>query len=375
MEFGWAPAEVRRYRRVLQEAAKLSADGGVFTRTDWRALGELGVLGAAVPVKYKGEGLGALGSAHVFEALGRGCRSTGLAFAAAAHLFACAMPIHEFGGDSLRDKVLPGMCKGELVAGNAVTEAGAGSDVSRIAMTARKTTGGFLLDGTKTFVSNGPVADWYVTYARTEPASGFFGLTAFLVQSTASGVRAEAELRKLGMDSCPASVVTFNGCFVPEENVLGTVGQGNYIFQQSMLWERACLFGIFLGVQERLLDRCVERARSRSQFGHRISEFQSVSNRIVNMKLRLESSRLLLYQACWLLDSGESASMPVALAKLAASESALDTAVDAMRLFGGDGYLAETGVEAAVRDALGGITFSGTSDIQRMLIAGELGLM
>ena len=156
--------------------------------------------------------------------------------------------------------------------------------------------------------------------------------------------------------------------------MLGERGQGSIVFQQSMLWERTCLFALYVGLQERLVEQVVEHATRRSQFERRLTEFQSVTNRIVEMKLRLESSRLLLYRACWLLDRGEPDTLSSALSKLAVSVAAMDSAADAVQVLAGRGYLTGSGAEAALRDAVGGTIFSGTSDIQRQIIARELGL-
>jgi alkylation response protein AidB-like acyl-CoA dehydrogenase len=376
MEFGWTPAEEQRYQKTLSAAGTAIPveAGSRFTRAKWRVLGELGLLGTCVPASDGGQGLGALDTARQYEAAGRGCADTGLLFGAAAHLFACAVPIAAFGTEAVRQRLLPGMCTGELVAANCMTEDGAGSDISRLAATATEVPGGYVLQGTKTFVTNGPVADVYVAYASTDPSAGQWGLTAFVVESGNPGVAAGEPFSKLGMEGCEAGRVTFTDCFVSTDAVLGAPGRGSEIFQHSMGWERACLFALFLGIQDRLIEQCVEHARGRRQFGRRISEFQSVSNRIVDMKLRVEGARLLLYRACWAMDQGEPAVLFAALSKLAASEGALATAIDAVQLLGGRGYLRGYGVEAALRDAMGGTIFSGTSDIQRQLVAMELGL-
>ncbi|TDV52022.1 acyl-CoA dehydrogenase family protein [Actinophytocola oryzae] len=379
MDFAWSPGQAARHDEILTAAetyfpAEPVPEQGFYSRKDWRRLGELGVLGASVPSEYGGGGLGALDAAHVYEAVGRGCANTGLVFAAAAHLFACAMPIVEFAKPEVRERFLPGMCGGELVAGNAMTEENAGSDVSRLSVTATAVDGGYLLDGVKSFVSNGPEADVYVTYATTDPKAGHLGTTGFVVERDAEGLTAGEPLRKAGLHACPAGTVTFDRCFVPEEQLLGLPGQGSAIFQQSMAWERACLFALYVGVQDRLLDLCVRHARRRRQFGQRIGDFQSVSNRIVEMKLRLESARLLLYRACWEHDRGDHAVLSVALSKLAVSEGVVASALDAVQVFGGRGYLQEDGIEAVLRDALPSRIFSGTSEIQRQLVARELGL-
>ncbi|TCO59907.1 acyl-CoA dehydrogenase family protein [Actinocrispum wychmicini] len=376
MEFGWTAEQRRRYEDVL--AATTDAfppeDVHTFTRDKWLRLGKLGVLGASLPRRYGGGELSAVDTARVFEAAGKGCADTGLVFAAAAHLFACAMPILDFGSDATRERLLPGLASGELVAANAMTEADAGSDVGTLSTTATETKGGFVLNGTKTFVSNGPVADVYVTYAVTDPDAGNWGISTFVVDANTPGAKAGPPFHKLGLDGCPAGTVTFDDCFVPADAMLGERGQGSAIFQHSMGWERSCLFALYLGVQDRMIEQCVQHARERRQFGHRLGDFQSVANRIVDMKLRLESARLLLYRACWALDNDEAPALHSALSKLAASEGALASATDAVRLFGGRGYLRSEGIEAALRDAMGSTIFSGTTDIQRRIVAMELGL-
>ncbi|MGW4407535.1 acyl-CoA dehydrogenase family protein [Nonomuraea sp. NPDC004702] len=379
VDFGWNAEQSARYEHLLTRLRQVCKDshtehplGG--RRRHWRCLGELGVLGSCVPAEHGGQGLGALDTARVFEAAGRGCRHTGLVFGASAHLFACTMPIAEFGGPGLRAGFLPRLCSGEAIAGNAMTETEAGSDVSRLATSARRAPGGWVLNGKKSFVSNGPVADVLLVYATTDPRAGYLGQTAFVVDAGSPGVRLGPTMRKMGLDDCVACAVHFEDCFVPDERVLGEPGQGGPIFQRSMEWERACLFAGYLGLADRLLDRVKEHARARRQYGAPISRLQAVSHRIADMATQVESARLLLYRACWQLDRGEPADLAIAMSKLAVSEGVLHSALDAVRLFGARGYLSEDGIEAALRDTVPAVIFSGTSDIQRQLIARELHL-
>lgn len=378
MDFAWTEDQRHAYDRTLAAVREVFPAGaetsGPYTRADWMQLGKLGLLGLSVPADLGGGGLGALDTAHQVEALGRGCDRTGLVFGASAHLFACAMPIVDFGAPALRSRVLPGMCSGELIAANAMTEDGAGSDVSRLATTAERTDGGWILSGEKSFVSNAPVADVFVTYATTDPKAGHLGVTGFVVERSAPGLWVDEPFDKMGMSQCPAGRIRFEHCFVADEQVLGEPGQGGWIFQHSMGWERACLFAGFLGLADRLIEQAVEHARQRRQSGRRIARFQAVSHRIADMKLRTESARLLLYRACWEMDRGAPADLWVALSKLAVSEGVLTTALDAVRLFGGRGYLRGEGIEAALRDSVPSVIFSGTSDIQRDIISRELGL-
>ncbi|SBT90042.1 L-prolyl-[peptidyl carrier protein] dehydrogenase [Streptomyces sp. DI166] len=378
MDFAWTEEQRQAYDDTLAAVREAfpPSDGTAeyYHRGDWKTLGQLGLLGLSVPTEYGGGGLGAVDTARQVEALGRGCDRTGLVFGASAHLFACSMPIVDFGSPAVKSRVLPGMCTGELIAGNAMTEDEAGSDVSKLATVAERTDGGWILNGEKSFVTNGPAADVFTTYATTDPKAGYLGVTGFVVERGAPGLTIGEPFDKMGMSQVPAGRLTFENCFVPDDQVLGEEGQGGFIFQHSMGWERCCLFAGFLGLSDRLLDRAVEQARTRKQSGRRISRFQAVSHRIADMKLRTESARLLLYRAAWEMDRGGPATLWIALSKLAVSEGVITTALDTVRLFGGRGYLRSEGIEAALRDAVPSVIFSGTSDIQRDIISRELGL-
>ena len=379
MEFGWSADQQSSFDETVAAVGSAFPPedrprNGFSGRKDWLRLGELGLLGLSVPRELAGSGLGALDTARRIEAFGRGCSHTGLVFGACAHLLACAMPIAEFGTGYAKGRYLPGMCRGELIAGNAMTESEAGSDVARLSVTATEVPGGWLLNGEKTFVTNGPVADVFVTYATSDPAAGHLGVTGFVVDRNTPGLTVGEPFEKMGLDEVPAGSVRFAACFVADEQVLGQPGGGGAVFQQSMGWERACLFAGFLGLHDRLIERCVDHVRTRHQSGRRISGFQAVSHRVAQMKVRAESARLLLYRACWELDQGSPATLAVALSKLAVSEGLVAGALDAVRLFGGRGYLREDGIEAVLRDAVPTLIFSGTSDIQLNLIARELGL-
>ncbi|MCL2734078.1 MAG: acyl-CoA dehydrogenase family protein [Actinomycetia bacterium] len=377
MDFELSAEQSARCQNTLRQVAGAFPAGrprDVFAREDWRTMGGLGLLGTCLPAEYGGGGLGALDTALVIEAFGRACTDTGLVFAAGAHQFACAVPIAEYGSEAVRKGWLPDLASGTAVAGNAMTEPDSGSDVSRLKVRARRVPGGWRLDGTKSFVSNGPVCDVLVTYATSDPDLGHLGQTAFVVDATAPGVRRSEPFDKMGLWSCRAGTVDFEDCFVPDDQVLGQEGAGAAIFQASMGWERACLFAGYVGLLDRLVTRCTDFARERRQSGRPIGSFQAVSHRIVDMKLRLESARLLLYRACAAMDSGGRAVLPVALAKLAVSEAALAGALDAIRVFGGRGYLADHGIEAALRDSVPAVLFSGTSEMQKEIAAKELGL-
>ncbi|RCG33321.1 acyl-CoA dehydrogenase [Sphaerisporangium album] len=375
MDFSWDSGQRERYELVWNETRTWpDVKEGFFSREDWERCAGLGLTGLSVPAAHGGGGLGFLDTARTVEAFGRGCPDMGLVFATMAHLFACAMPVAEHGAPELRERTLPGLCSGELIGANAITEEDAGSDVTAITTRAVRDGGDYVITGAKSFVSNAPVADVFTVYASTDPAFGHLGLSAFAVRRDTPGLTVGEPFAKVGLDSCPAAMVWLDGCRVPAANRLGREGQGAAIFQSSMRWERTCLFAAYLGRTERLLERCVAHAAERRQFGRRIGGNQAVSHRIARLRLRLEAARLLLWQACWRLDRGEHAVLDIAMAKLAVSEGAVQAGLDAMQIFAGAGVRAGGGIERELRDALPATVFSGTSEIQLEQIAKELGL-
>ncbi|MEV4148820.1 acyl-CoA dehydrogenase family protein [Amycolatopsis sp. NPDC049691] len=344
-------------------------------RSAWETAAKLGVTGLCLPEEHGGGGLGALDTALSFEALAQGGADPGLLFGLAAHLLACGIVLAEHAHGDVRADLVAGLCSGAVVAGNAMTEAQAGSDTSRIATTAVADGDSYLIDGTKSFVSNAGLADVYVTYAMTTPGGGHLGMSAFAVPANLPGVRVAEPLEKLGLTGCAAAVVEFTGCRVPRDHLLGAENAGSGVFAKSMVWERACLPAIFVGVMDHQLRRCVDHVRGRRQFGRRLGDFQAVSHRIAVMKQRLESSRLLMYRACWLIDRDDpGAGAAAALAKAAVAEAAVDNGVDAVKVFGARGYLAADGIGQQLLDALPLHIFSGTTDIQRELVVKGLGI-
>ncbi|MDQ2957169.1 MAG: acyl-CoA dehydrogenase family protein [Actinomycetota bacterium] len=349
-----------------------TADGR--DRAHWRTAGELGLLGLCLPPEYGGGGLGALDTAVALEAFGAGCADTGFAFAVCAHLLACAVPIALFGSEQTRKEFLDDLITGSAIAANAMTEPEAGSDSSALVARAEPTESGFRLSGEKSFASNAPVSDVLVTYAITDPRAGFLGVSAFAVPTRLAGVRLSEPFTKMGLSSCAAGSVSFDSVELADSYLLGEPGQGAAIFQHSMLWERSCLFAIYLGMMTRQLEATIAQVRERKQFGQRLSEYQAVSHRVVGMVQRLDSARLMLYRACSLIDAGQPAERAVAQSKLAVSEAAVANSIDAVQLFGGRGYLHDYGVEQQLRDSVPATLFSGTSEIQRELIAQGVGL-
>lgn len=378
MNFSWTDEQSELYRSALSFARQkigmpVAGKERAFTRERWAACAEFGLMGLSAPKPY-GLGLDAVTTARVLEAFGRASNDNGLIFSACAHLFACVMPIVEHGSEPLKAKVLPDMCAGKSIGANAMTEAEAGSDVFALKAKATRDGDVYRLNGTKNFVTNGPVADVFVTYASTNPAHGYLGISAFVVPRDAPGLVVGEPFEKIGLSGSSISQVYFDDCVVPEANRLGAEGQGAMIFNASMAWERACLFAFYVGMMERQLETVIEQGKNRRQFRTPIGKNQAISHRIVNMKLRLESARLLLYRACWLFDQGADAALDISLAKLAISEGAIQSGLDAIQIHGGAGVIKEVGIEQDLRDAIPSTLFSGTSEMQRDIIAARLGL-
>jgi L-prolyl-[peptidyl-carrier protein] dehydrogenase len=377
MDFDLTTEQQGRIDAIRASAAALSLlePGTAGGRDLWRAAAKLGMTGLCLPAAHGGLGLDALDTALSLEAFADAGGNAGLAFGIAAHLLACGMPIAEHAQEEIRLPMLLGLSSGTLIAANAMTEDGAGSDITQIATTAVQDGDTYILNGVKSFVSNGPLADIFVTYAMTTPGAGFLGISAFAVPRDLPGIVVSDPLEKLGLVGCTAARVTFDECRVPRMYLMGVENQGRKVFERSMTWERACLPAIFVGVMEAQLRRCVSHARERRQFGRRIGDFQAVSHRLALMKQRLESSRCLLYRACCFIDSQNlRAGDAAALAKAAVADAAVANSLDAVQLFGGRGYLAADGIGQQLLDAIPMHLFSGTTDIQRELVAKGLGV-
>jgi alkylation response protein AidB-like acyl-CoA dehydrogenase len=375
VDFEWAAEQRDRYVEIRTRTGGWpTPPPGFFSREEWERCADLGLVGLSVPERYGGGGHGFLGTARAVEAFGYGAPDMGLVFGATAHLFACAMPIAEYGAEETRRGVLPRLCSGEWIGANAISEVGAGSDVTAVATRAERAGDEYVLTGEKSFVSNGPVADVFVVYAASRPEFGHLGVSAFVVERGTRGLVIGEPFGKVGLERCPAGPLRLEACRVPASRRLGRDGQGAAIFQAGMRWERTCLFAAYVGQADRLVGQCAGHARQRRQFGRPIGSNQAVSHRIARMRLRLEAARLLLWQACWRLDRGEPAGLDVAMAKLAISEGAVDSALDAVRIFGAAGVSTACGIERALRDALPSTIFSGTSEMQLERIAEELSL-
>jgi Acyl-CoA dehydrogenases len=342
----------------------------------WQKCAQFGIQALAVTQPYGGEfeAVDFIRALLAMEGLGYGCEDNGLAFGLNAQMWTVQTPILHFGNETQKQKYLIPMAQGKLIGSHALTEPNAGSDIFSMEMTAIKQSDGYLLNGKKHLITLAPVCDFVLVFANAKPKLGKWGVSAFLVDKDTPGFHRSEKKSKMGMRSIPIGALEFKDCLIPHENILGNEGLGFSILNHSLEYDRCCILASQLGAMERQLENTIDFAKKRSQYGQSISKFQSVANRIVDMKLRLETSRLLLYKTAWLKQKGETAMLEAAMLKLNLSESFLQSSLDAMRTFGGISYLTDTGVDRDFRDSIGGVLYAGTSDIQRNIIAKLLGL-
>lgn len=361
-------------RNELNDDLERRDRDGEFSRELWVKTAQLGIHGLPFPVEYGGQGADVLTTAIAMEALGLGCQDNGLLFSINAHMWSAAMPISRFGTDNQKDTYLRGLCDGSLIGVQGMTEPGSGSDAFALQTTAVANGDEYVLNGSKTFITNAPVADVFVVFATLDPDKGWAGLCAFIVDRDTPGLTVSDAVAKMGLRTSPMGDLFFDDCRVPAANMLGAKGSGMMVFQHSIDWERSLILASTIGTVERQLELAIDYANEREQFGAPIGKNQAVSHRLVDIKVRLEAARLLLYRVAAKWDDGSVNSMDTAMVKLFLSECAVDAALESMKTFGGSGYLVESGIEREVRDVLASRIYSGTSDIQRSVIARYMGL-
>ncbi|HYC51764.1 MAG TPA: acyl-CoA dehydrogenase family protein [Gemmatimonadaceae bacterium] len=382
MDFAMTPEQQTLREEIVRFAQKeLNHDliardrEQVFSRDLWKQCGALGLQGMPVPEEYGGSAADGLTTAIAMEALGYGCKDSGLVFSICAHLLSCVVPLWKHGSEAQKRRWLPGLCDGTLVGVHAMTEPDSGSDAFTMHTKATADGDGWRLNGTKIFITNGPVADMVIVFAMTDVEKGFHGgITAFLVEAGAPGFRISQKIEKMGLRTSPFAELSFENVYVGPETILGKPGAGAQQFQNSMDWERVCLFASHVGTMERLTEQSIEYARTRRQFNQPVGKFQAIQHKVADMKIRLEASRLLVRRAAAMLDKSKMVSLDAAVAKVFVSEALVQTSLDAVQIHGGYGYCTEYEIERAVRDAVGSTIYSGTSELQRQIIARFVGL-
>jgi isovaleryl-CoA dehydrogenase len=355
------------------EIAPLAAE---IDRTDqfpmhlWKKMGDLGVLGITADEEYGGAGLGYLEHAVAMEEISRASASVGLSYGAHSNL--CVNQLRKNGNAAQKAKYLPKLISGEHVGALAMSEPGAGSDVVSMSLKAEKRGDRYVLNGTKMWITNGPDAETLVVYAKTDPAAGARGITAFIVEKGFKGFSCAQKLDKLGMRGSHTGELVFEDCEVPEENVLGTVGKGVNVLMSGLDYERAVLAAGPLGIMQAALDIVIPYVHERKQFGQAIGQFQLVQGKLADMYVTMNACKSYVYAVNKACDRGETTREDAAGAILIAAEKATLIALDAIQLLGGNGYINDYATGRLLRDAKLYEIGAGTSEIRRMLIGREL---
>ena len=333
-------------------------------------MGDLGVLGITVEDEYGGAGMGYLEHCVAMEEISRASASVGLSYG--AHSTLCVNQIRKNGSEAQKRRYLPGLISGAQVGALAMSEPGAGSDVVSMRLRADKRGDRYVLNGTKMWITNGPEADVLVVYAKTDPAAGPRGITAFLVEKGMPGFSCAQKLDKLGMRGSNTGELVFGDCEVPEEQVMGGVGRGVNVLMSGLDYERAVLAAGPLGIMQACMDVVLPYIHERKQFGQAIGEFQLMQGKIADMYTTLNAARAYVYAVAKACDRGETARKDAAGAILYAAERATWMALEAIQVLGGNGYINDYPTGRLLRDAKLYEIGAGTSEIRRMLIGREL---
>ena len=358
---------------AAQEIAPRAAEidrNNEFPNDLWPKLGQLGLLGITIPEEYGGSGMGYLAHAIAIEEISRASASVGLSYAAHSNL--CLNQIRLNGTEAQKQQYLPALCSGEHVGALAMSEPSAGSDVVSMRLRAERQGEDFVLNGNKMWITNGPDANVYVIYARTDPEAGSKGITAFIVERDTPGFSRSPKLDKLGMRGSNTCELVFENCQIPATQILGEVGAGVRVLMSGLDYERAVLAGGPVGILQACLDVALPYVHEREQFGQSIGEFQLVQGKLADMYARCSASRAYLYAVCGALDRGEQSRKDAAAVILYTAEAATQSALDAIQLLGGNGYINDYPTGRLLRDAKLYEIGAGTSEVRRMLIGREL---
>jgi len=355
--------------RIAPLAAQMDATNK-FPRALWPQMGALGLHGITVEEEFGGLGLGYLEHVVAMEEISRASASVGLSYGAHSNL--CINQIRRWGSDAQKRKYLPRLISGEHVGALAMSEAGSGSDVVSMQLRGDRKGDRFVLNGTKFWITNAPEADVLVVYAKTDPAAGANGITAFLIERDCKGFSVSQKLDKMGMRGSDTAELVFQDCEVPAEQVMGREGGGVNILMSGLDYERAVLAGGPLGIMQACLDVVLPYVRERKQFGQPIGNFQLMQAKVADMYVALNSARAYVYAVARACDAGKTTRFDAAAAILLASENAVKTSLEAIQALGGAGYTKEWPVERFLRDAKLYDIGAGTNEIRRFLIGREL---
>ncbi len=356
-------------KEIAPIAAKLDEKSEYPTET-LKKMAKLGLLGIIIPTEYGGAGLDIVSYATVIEEISRKCASTGVI--TSVHNSLTAWPIMKYGNEEQKKKYLPILAKGEQIGAFAGTEPNAGSDLGAMQTTAVLKGNKYIINGDKTFITSGPKAGIFIAFAVTDKSAGSHGISAFIVENTMKGFKVGSVFDKMGINANLVSEIIFDNLEVPQENLLGKEGDGFKIALSALDGGRIGIACQAVGIAQAALDECIEYSKQRQQFGRPIAKFQAIQWMIAEMATRIEAARFLAYNAAYKKDSGERYSKEAAMAKLFASETAMDCVIKGVQIHGGYGYTKEYTIERLFRDAKITEIYEGTSEVQKMVIAGNL---
>ena len=356
-------------RRIAPQAEAIDRSNR-FPRELWPEMGAMGLLGMTVPEDYGGLGFGYLEHVIAMEEISRASGSIGLSYGAHSNL--CVNQLRRYGNDAQKQRYLPRLVSGEDVGALAMSEAGSGSDVVSMRTRAERRDGGFVLNGSKMWITNGPEADTAVVYATTAPGSGAKGITAFIIERGMKGFRSAQKLDKFGMRGSDTCELVFEDCFVPDANLLGKVGGGAEILMSGLDYERVVLAGGPLGLMRAALDLVAPYLHDREQFGQPIGSFQLMQAKLADLYAACNASRAYVYAVARACDAGRTTRYDAAACLLTASEHATQAGLEAIQMLGGNGYINEYPAGRILRDAKLYEIGAGTNEIRRMLIGREL---
>jgi len=377
MDFLFTPEQLAFREQVLKftikELAPLAEEMDLKSEWSWeawRAMGRFGLLGLHFPEKYGGANADVVTTCVAGEALGEGGADGGLLLAYGAHSFLCSDTIMKHGAEEQKEKYLPKLATGEWVGAMALTEPNAGSDAASIKTRAARDGDYYLLNGTKMFITNGPIADVIVVFAVTNKDAGPMGISAFIIEKNTPGFQVGKVLHKMCVRSSQTSELIFDNAKVPASNLLGAEGYGFVIALGALEWDRSALLAPGVGAAKRILKECAKHSNERKQFGRPISRFQAIQHKLADIRIYYEATRLLVYRVAWKKDQGQMLNhMEASVSKLYLGEQGMLAASDALQIFGGYGLMHEYPVEQYFRDTKLSSIGGGTSEIQRLIIS------
>ncbi|MEW6729721.1 MAG: acyl-CoA dehydrogenase family protein [Acidobacteriota bacterium] len=358
--------------QLAPQAEELDARGE-FSWENWRALAGMGLLGLPFPEQYGGSNASPLATAIAMEAVGHSGVDSGTTLAWGAHTILAGVPIWLLGNEEQKRRYLPKLASGEWVGGFGLTEPDSGSDAAAMRTIAERRGDHYVLNGSKMFITNGPIGHIFIVFAVTDKKKGNRGISTFIVEQNFAGFSAGRELNKMGNRTSTTSELYFDNCEVPAENLLGPENMGFISVGKEILeWERSCMIAPIVGGMQYILEQCIKYAKERKQFGQPIANFQAIQHKLADMKVAIDAARLLIYRVACMKGKGQSAMMEASIAKLFTTESAVRLANDAVQIFGGYGYIHDYPVERFYRDIKVATLGAGTSEVQKMIIAAEM---